>query len=523
MESPPGGGTGSGVVDKMIVTVVGPDRRAEVALPFAAPIAELLPGLAEICTRREPGTEPPVIDDQFWAIGRPGGDTFPATASLADCGVLEGEVLELRGFAQQAAGTIEPSTSPADAAPQGGGHDPRAAQRSRSDGEAAPAADEAVLPEAPPGEALPLPAITAGPIPSSVLAGPPPAAPGTLQPPAPPLTRTAHTLPRRSPFNRRVGVATGALVTPPSVTEQLVPVTTEEAYRPPTPRELSRRQAPTPLQRARRAWRSTDYRRQLDIAIAAPRLSRCATIAVLSPKGGVGKTTVAALLGELFALSRRDRILAVDTNPDFGSLGRTLTPEHNVFVDDLLEYLEHPALTVTALDTSLGRAAHGLMVLPSPTDPERMTRLDQQAYEKVIVRLQAMVGVIMLDCGTGLQDPATRAAINTADQLIVVTDAEPPTASLVAEACRLLQNANKPITLVVNKMRDHGNRLDVNVFAAHVPHARALVVIPAEPAGAVRLANGEFTWSDAPAGWQRSLRELAAVIVAGWAELDIAS
>jgi MinD-like ATPase involved in chromosome partitioning or flagellar assembly len=343
-----------------------------------------------------------------------------------------------------------------------------------------------------------------------------------VQPPPPPLIRTGETLPRRAPFGRRLGVATGAMLSAPSVTDQLVPVTTEEAFRPPTPKELSRRRAPSRMQRARRAWRSTDYRRQLDIAIAAPRLSRCATIAVLSPKGGVGKTTVAALLGELFAMERRDRILAIDTNPDFGSLGRTLTPDHTIFVDDLLEHLEHPALTVTALDTSLGRAAHGLMVLPSPTDPERMTRLDQKAYERVIARLQAMVGVIMLDCGTGLQDPATRAAINTADQLIVVTDAEPPTASLVAEACRLLQSANKPITLVVNKLPEHGARLDISVFAAHVPQARALVVIPVEQAGAVRLANGEFTWADAPPGWQRSLRELAAVIVAGWAELGIA-
>jgi len=68
----------------------------------------------------------------------------------------------------------------------------------------------------------------------------------------------------------------------------------------------------------------------------------------------VGKTTTTTLLGSLFALLRRDRVVAIDTNPDFGSLGRQLAPEHTVFVDDLYEVLEEPELTATALDNHLG-------------------------------------------------------------------------------------------------------------------------------------------------------------------------
>src|SRR5262249_26976011 len=161
---------------------------------------------------------------------------------------------------------------------------------------------------------------------------------------------------------------------------------------------------------------------------------RCVTIAVLSPKGGVGKTTVTALLGTLFALLRRDRVVAVDTNPDFGSLGRSLAPAHAVYVDDLLAVLDGPDLRVTALDASLGRAVQGRMVLPVPNDPERMARLDEDTYTRVVRRLQALVGMVLLDCGTGLNDPATRAALAMADQVLLVTDADPSTASLVAEA-----------------------------------------------------------------------------------------
>src|SRR5207247_6357971 len=81
------------------------------------------------------------------------------------------------------------------------------------------------------------------------------------------------------------------------------------------PSSLVLRHAPGRVDRLRTAWRATDHLYRLDEAIVAPQLRRCATIAVMSPKGGVGKTTVTTLLGSLLALLRRDRIVAIDTNP----------------------------------------------------------------------------------------------------------------------------------------------------------------------------------------------------------------
>lgn len=289
------------------------------------------------------------------------------------------------------------------------------------------------------------------------------------------------------------------------------------------PSDLTLAMAPSRLDRARSRWRELDYIGRLDNVITEPRLLHCATIAVVSPKGGVGKTTVTALLGTLLSLLRRDPIVAVDTNPDFGSLGRVLTPDQNWYVDDLAQLVaEDDELSLTALDSHLGRAVHGLLVVPAPTDPARMAALDEEAYGRVIARLKDFFSLILLDCGTGLQDPASAAAIAASDQVVLITDAQPATASLVAESTDLLHQWGRPITVVVNRMPAKDARLDVHQLSRYLPAARGLVVVPDDQVAASRLAAGSFDWRDGPPTWQLALRQLAIVLVSDWRRLGLA-
>lgn len=66
-------------------------------------------------------------------------------------------------------------------------------------------------------------------------------------------------------------------------------------------------------------------------------------VAVMSVKGGVGKTTVAACLGQALAEHRGDRAVVLDANPDAGTLADRLTGDSRITVRELLNDLEGPA------------------------------------------------------------------------------------------------------------------------------------------------------------------------------------
>ncbi len=259
-------------------------------------------------------------------------------------------------------------------------------------------------------------------------------------------------------------------------------------------------------------------------AVGRVRLSRCATIAVISPKGGVGKTTLSIMLGALLCSLRSDHVLALDADGDYGSLGR-LAPAGAATPADpdniIFDALSQGAVTFAELDRTLWKLPGGLRVVPSPRDPTAMARADREMYARVIGNAQRLAGVLVVDCGTGLGQPGVQAAILACDQLVVVTDASGATASLVVESMRLLERAGRPITVVCNRLRrGRPGQEDLMRLDALFPRAGALIGVPDEPEAAQAL-RGEFDWSTAPRSLRQSLLELAAVLALGWADLGL--
>lgn len=141
-------------------------------------------------------------------------------------------------------------------------------------------------------------------------------------------------------------------------------------------------------------------------------------VTVASLKGGVGKTTVTACLGLTLSECRGDRVVAVDANPDAGTLADRLTGETGVTVRQMLENLGGiDSLTALTRFTSLvGR----LQVLASDQDPELSEAFDRDEYARISHLLCRFCNIVLTDSGTGLVHSAMEGTLAHTDTLVVV-------------------------------------------------------------------------------------------------------
>ena len=171
----------------------------------------------------------------------------------------------------------------------------------------------------------------------------------------------------------------------------------------------------------------------------APKATRSNTIAVVSPKGGVGKTTCTFIVGNLLAEALNLRVVAVDANRDFGTLA-SLTPDQGRSersLADLLPHVDHIE-SVSDVLAYVSQLPSGLHVLAAPEQAEVMAAMTPEAYGDLLDLLGRFYEVILLDLGTGIVDPLAQFGIRRADQALLVTTPEYVTAEKVLGALRYL-------------------------------------------------------------------------------------
>ncbi len=111
------------------------------------------------------------------------------------------------------------------------------------------------------------------------------------------------------------------------------------------------------------------------------------SIAVLSMKGGVGKTTVTVGLGVTFAALRGDRVIAVDANPDFGTLAQRGPSETGSTVRDLL--LDQDISRYSDIRRYTSQGPSRLEILASERDPAVSERFSEAEYRRRSIRCSA--------------------------------------------------------------------------------------------------------------------------------------
>jgi MinD-like ATPase involved in chromosome partitioning or flagellar assembly len=247
-------------------------------------------------------------------------------------------------------------------------------------------------------------------------------------------------------------------------------------------------------------------------------LRGCYRIALLSLKGGVGKTTITATLGSTLASIRGDRVIAVDANPDRGTLSEKVPLETPFTVRHLLRDAEG-INSYSEVRQYTSQGASRLEVLASESDPAVSEAFSSDDYLKTLDVLERFYSLVLTDCGTGLLHSAMSAVLRKADVLIVISSGSVDGSRSASATLdwldahgyqRLVQNS---IT-VINAVRPRSGKVDMRKVVDHFSRrCRAVVQVPFDP----HLEEGaEISLDQLKPETRDALIEMAALVANGF-------
>jgi MinD-like ATPase involved in chromosome partitioning or flagellar assembly len=226
-------------------------------------------------------------------------------------------------------------------------------------------------------------------------------------------------------------------------------------------------------------------RRELITRVNQP-LRGCYKIAMLSLKGGVGKTTTTTTLGSTFASLRGDRVIAVDANPDRGTLSQKIPLETTATVRHLLRDAEriHRYSDIRAY-TSQGPSR--LEVLASDQDPAVSEAYSEDDYRRTVALLEHFYNIVLTDCGTGLMHSAMKGVLDIADALVIVSSGSVDGARSASATLDWLdvhgyRDLVARSVAVINSVRPRAGSVDLDKLGQHFgARCRAVCRIPFDP------------------------------------------
>jgi len=203
-------------------------------------------------------------------------------------------------------------------------------------------------------------------------------------------------------------------------------------------------------------------------------------------KGGVGKTTVAASVGSIFAeLRRQDRVVAIDADTAFGRLGSRIDPQTSGSYWEIAS--DKNLRSFADVSTRVGSNSAGLYVLAGePTAGPRRV-LDPALYRETASRLDRHFTIAIVDCGSTMDAPVTQEALSDLDALIVVSSPWADGASAAAQTMEWLAAHGRTgllnrTVVVLNDSDGHSDKRTRTVLAQQFLERGQLVVqVPFDP------------------------------------------
>lgn len=179
--------------------------------------------------------------------------------------------------------------------------------------------------------------------------------------------------------------------------------------------------------------------------------------AVISGKGGVGKTTTAINLGSCLNHLGED-VVVVDgnlTTPNVGiHLGAPIVPVS----------LNHVLLGKAKLEDAIYEHESGTKIIPASLSLKDVEKVNYKKLGDVMKKLRNVTNHVFVDSAAGLGEEA-RAVINVADEIIIVTNPEMAAVTDALKAIKLAEDVNKPVAgVVITRHRGKGDMSYENIL-----------------------------------------------------------
>lgn len=224
-----------------------------------------------------------------------------------------------------------------------------------------------------------------------------------------------------------------------------------------------------------------------------------ARVGVGSPKGGVGKSSVAYAVAGSLAYYTNMRICLVDADPNFGST-RLLVPRP---IDHSVVSLARDAHTLRGFSDLRGYVTQNehmrLDVVVGPQHAYEMASFEDlgAAYQRIDEVLSRYYDLIVYDLGLGFRDPAIRSVLALCNELLFVTDSEVIPNAMFADAIQYVENLGVDLsrtTLVLNHRLPPADESAATgqVRSAHANMLRRVTEVPYDPAMSQLLNRRAF-------------------------------
>jgi CheY-like chemotaxis protein/MinD-like ATPase involved in chromosome partitioning or flagellar assembly len=168
-------------------------------------------------------------------------------------------------------------------------------------------------------------------------------------------------------------------------------------------------------------------------------IQRGYTVGVVSPKGGLGASSLTLNLGISYYLETRKDVIAAELRPGHGSWASELGFRGVNGLSNLLR-MDPGEIVPSTLEKALTRTTYGmrLLIASNRMDDTKLSGCSSQ-FKVIVEQLPFLTQLVLIDFGTCIL-PDTATLLNQCDEIILVTEPYPGTVAATRQRLEELRN-----------------------------------------------------------------------------------